>query len=201
MLDRRSLMRGGAGVAFGAVALATVAAGEDPALAGSRFQALMGDPAQTGEELPWPSDLTRQERRNLKTFDELDFVVYSGQHWDRLQESHAENIRVHYADGRFTDGIEQHIEDLSGQFVWAPDTRIAKHPIRIAKGTLTAVTGVVTGTFSRPMPDGQGGVIAPTGRRFAVNMATVGIWNRRGLMSEEFLFMDSATFTRQIGLG
>jgi hypothetical protein len=32
-------------------------------------------------------------------------------------------------------------------------------------------------------------------------VATVGIWNRRGVMSEEFLFMDSATFTRQIGLG
>ncbi|MFC4071842.1 ester cyclase [Actinoplanes subglobosus] len=201
MLDRRSLMRGGAGVAFGAIALATVAAGEDPALAGTRLQELMGDPAQTGEELPWPSGLTRQEHRHLKTFDELDFVVYSGQQWDRLHESHAENIRVHYADGRFTDGIDQHIADLKGQFVWAPDTRISKHPIRIAKGTLTAVTGVVAGTFSQPMPDGQGGTIAPTGRRFAVNMVTVGIWNRRGVMSEEFLFMDSGTFTRQIGLG
>ena len=108
---------------------------------------------------------------------------------------------MHWADGHYTDSIEQHIEDLKGQFVWAPDTRIEKHPIRIAKGTLTSVTGVVRGTFSQPMPDGQGGHIPPTGKSFAVNMATVGIWNRRGVMSEEFLFMDSGTFNRQIGLG
>ena len=31
-------------------------------------------------------------------------------------------------------------------------------------------------------------------------MVTVGIWNRRGVMSEEFRFMDSGTFNRQIGL-
>jgi len=200
MINRRSVLGGGA-AAFGAVALATVAAGGDPAEAATRYQELIGDPAQTGEELPWPTGLTRQEFRNLKTFDELDFVVYTGQQWNRLGESHADNIRVHWADGHYTDGIEQHIEDLKGQFVWAPDTRIDKHPIRIAKGTLTSVTGVIRGTFSQPMPDGQGGHIPPTGKSFAVNMATVGIWNRRGVMSEEFLFMDSGTFNRQIGLG
>lgn len=200
MINRRSVLGGGA-AAFGAVALATVAAGGDPADAAVRYQELIGDPAQTGEELPWPADLTRQELRNLKTFDELDFVVYTRQQWHRLGESHAKNIRVHWADGHYTDGIEQHIADLKGQFVWAPDTRIDKHPIRIAKGTLTAVTGVLRGTFSKPMPDGQGGHIPPTGKSFAVNMATVGIWNRRGVMSEEFLFMDGATFNRQIGLG
>jgi hypothetical protein len=200
MIDRRSVLSGGA-AAFGAVALATVAAGADPADAATRYQELIGDPAQTGEELPWPTGLTRQEFRNLKTFDELDFVVYTRQQWHRLGESHAKNIRVHWADGHYTDGIEQHTEDLKGQFVWAPDTRIEKHPIRVAKGTLTAVTGVIRGTFSQPMPDGQGGHIPPTGKSFAVNMATVGIWNRRGMMSEEFLFMDSGTFNRQIGLG
>lgn len=200
MINRRSVLSGGA-AAFGAVALATVAAGGDPADAATRYQELIGDPAQTGEELPWPTGLTRQEFRNLKTFDELDFVVYTRQQWHRLGESHAKNIRVHWADGHYTDGIEQHIEDLKGQFAWAPDTRIDKHPIRIAKGTLTSVTGVVRGTFSKPMPDGQGGHIPPTGKSFAVNMATIGIWNRRGVMSEEFLFMDTGTFNRQIGLG
>jgi hypothetical protein len=200
MINRRSILSGGAAT-FGAVALATVVSGADPAEAATRYHELLGDPAKTGEELPWPADLTRQERQHLKTFDELDFVVYSKQQWNRLGESHAKNIRVHYADGHYTDGIEQHIEDLKGQFVWAPDTRIETHPIRIGKGSLTSVTGVVKGTFTRPMPDGQGGHIPPTGKSFAVNMATVGIWNRRGVMSEEFLFMDSSVFTRQIGLG
>jgi hypothetical protein len=31
-------------------------------------------------------------------------------------------------------------------------------------------------------------------------MATVGVWNRRGTMDEEFLFWDNQTFFQQIGL-
>jgi hypothetical protein len=100
-----------------------VAAGADPAEATTRYHDLMGDPAKTGEELPWSTNLTRQEFRNLKTFDELDFVVYSKQQWNRLGESHAKNVRVHYADGHYTDGIEQHIEDLKRQFGVHPADR------------------------------------------------------------------------------
>jgi len=60
---------------------------------------------------------------------------------------------------------------------------------------------VMQGTFTRPMPDGNGGFIQPTGKKYAINMATVGIWNRRGTMDEEFLFWDNQTFYSQIGLG
>ncbi|GIF13965.1 hypothetical protein [Actinoplanes teichomyceticus] len=36
----------------------------------------------------------------------------------------------------------------------------------------------------------------------AINMATVGVWNRRkGYRDEEFLFWDDRDFHRQIGLG
>ncbi|NUS52472.1 MAG: hypothetical protein HOQ22_15715, partial [Nocardioidaceae bacterium] len=59
---------------------------------------------------------------------------------------------------------------------------------------------VMQGTFSRPMPDGRGGFIQPTGKRYSVNMATIGLWNRRGTMDEEFLFWDNQTFFQQIGL-
>jgi hypothetical protein len=109
---------------------------------------------------------------------------------------------VHWPDGHFTDGIDAHIADLSALFVWAPDTRIQEHPLRVATNELTAVTGVMRGTFTRPMPDGKGGLIAPTGKAYAINMATIGIWNsRRRYMDEEFLFWDNQTFFSQIGLG
>jgi len=71
----------------------------------------------------------------------------------------------------------------------------------VAKNELTAVTGVMQGTFTRLMPDGNGGFIQPTGKKHAINMATVGIWNRQGTMDEEFLFWDNQTFYSQIGLG
>ncbi|MFI1769683.1 ester cyclase [Streptomyces sp. NPDC020800] len=201
MIDRRNVLRGGGAAALGALAITAVASGTDLAAAATGTQELLGDPASTPQaESLWPTHLTHEERKHLEVFDELDFVVYSHQQWDRLGESHAQNIRVHWPDGRYTDGLDRHIADMKGQFVWAPDTRITEHPIRIAKDNLTSVTGVMQGTFTRPMPDGKGGFIQPTGKKFSINMATVGIWNRQAVMEEEFLFWDNRTFYQQIGL-
>jgi hypothetical protein len=200
MLDRRSVLAGTGAAAFGAFALGAVASGATPVQASART-GLMPDPAAGGvASPPFPAHLTAPEKAHLKTFDELDFDVFSHAKWSRLGESHAKNIRVHWPDGHYTDGIDKHIADLSALFVWAPDTRIQVHPLRVAKDQLTAVTGVMQGTFTRPMPDGKSGFINPTGKAYALNMATVGIWNRRGTMDEEFLFWDNTTVYQQIGL-
>ncbi|MFE5522022.1 hypothetical protein ACFQ9Q_30515 [Streptomyces virginiae] len=45
-----------------------------------------------------------------------------------------------------------------------------------------------------------GGFIQPTGKKFSINMVTVGIWNKDGVMQEEFLFWDNNTFYKQLGL-
>ena len=139
--------------------------------------------------------------KNLDTFDTLDFEVYSGQKWDRLQESHAQDIVVHYPDGSTTTGIDAHIEALSPMFVFAPDTRIKEHPIRFGSGEWTGVIGFIEGTFTQPMPTPDGQQIAPTGKPFRMRMATIGRWNKDGVMAEEFLFWDNQDFMRQIGLG
>ncbi len=138
-------------------------------------------------------------KANLDNFDDLDFNVFTNQKWDELHRSHGKDIIVHWPDGRTTEGIDAHIEDLKGLFVYAPDTRILKHPIRIACGNLTAVTGVFEGTFTRPMPIGGGQTIAPTGKPFRFLMATIGRWEN-GTMAEEWLFWDNKTFMRQVGL-
>ncbi|MFE6554950.1 ester cyclase [Streptomyces sp. NPDC004096] len=201
-MDRRSMIRGGAAAAFGALAITAVTSGESLAGAAQQYPGLLPDPATTSvPNPPYPHNLTATERKHLETFDELDFEVFTHADWTRLGESHAQNVRVHWPDGHYTDGIEQHIADLSALFVWAPDTRILSHPLRVAKNELTAVTGVMKGTFTRPMPDGKGGFIQPTGKKYSINMATVGIWNRRGTMDEEFLFWDNQTFYSQIGIG
>jgi hypothetical protein len=201
MIDRRTLLRSGSAAAFGALALTAVAGGTDLAQAATVTPALLPDPATTPvPNPPFPRNITHEERAHLQTFDELDFDVFSHEDWARLGESHAQNIRAHWPDGHYTDGIDRHIADLSALFAWAPDTRIESHPIRVAMNQLTAVTGVMQGTFTRPMPDGKGGLIQPTGKKYAINMATVGIWNRHGVMDEEFLFWDNQTFYQQIGL-
>jgi len=140
--------------------------------------------------------------KHLQTFDTLDYTVFSNQEWIRLHESHSVDIKVNWPDGHFTTGIDKHIADLSAMFVYAPDTRIKQHPIRFGdkNGEWTCVTGVFEGTFTKPMPIGEGKYIKPTGKAFKMPMCTVGHW-KDGVMIEESLFWDNATYMNQIGLG
>lgn len=138
--------------------------------------------------------------KNLVTFDTLDYTVFSNQEWTRLHESHAKDIKVNWPDGHFTTGIDKHIEDLKAMFVYAPDTRIRLHPIRFGSGNFTAVTGVMEGSFTKPMPVGNGQFIQPTGKSFKLPMCTIGIW-KDGVMIEESLFWDNQTYMNQLGLG
>ncbi len=138
--------------------------------------------------------------KNLITFDTLDFTVFTNQDWTRLHESHAKDIKVNWPDGHFTMGIDRHIADLKAMFVYAPDTRIKEHPIRFGSGNFTAVTGIMEGTFTKPMPIGNGKFIPPTGKAFKLPMATIGIW-KNGVMTEEYLYWDNQTYMNQLGLG
>ena len=135
----------------------------------------------------------------LATFDTLDFDVYTHQKWDRLGESHAADIVVTWPDGHETTGLAKHIEDLKAMFVFAPDNGIAVHPIRICSGDYTAVSGIMTGTFSKPMPIGGGKTLAPTGKSFRLGMVTVGHW-KGTTMDHEWLYWDNQAFMQQIGL-
>lgn len=137
---------------------------------------------------------------NLVKFDTLDFTVFSNQQWERLHETHAPDIKVYWPDGRMVAGLDRHIEDLKALFVHAPDTRIKEHPLRFGNGNFTAVTGVFEGTFTKPMPIGDGKFIQPTGKAFKMPMCTIGIW-KDGVMTEEHLFWDNKTYMDQAGLG
>ena len=137
--------------------------------------------------------------QHVATFDTLDFDVFTNQKWDRLKESHSPDIAVHWPDGHITHGIERHTADLKAMFVYAPDTRIHEHPVKVAQGEWTSVIGVMEGTFTQPMPIGDGKTIPPTGKPFKLVMCTVGHW-KNGVMDEEYLFWDNQTFMTQIAL-
>lgn len=136
---------------------------------------------------------------HIMTFDTLDFDVFTHQKWDRLHESHSNDIIVHWPDGHLTRGIDKHIEDLKAMFVYAPDTRIEVHPVKFGSGEWTGVIGVMEGTFTKPMPTVDGKTIPPTGKPFKLTMVTIGHW-KAGVMDEEYLFWDNLTFMKQIGL-
>lgn len=138
-------------------------------------------------------------KSNLNEFDKLDFEDFSNQDWDAFGETHAEDIVVHWPDGRTTQGLESHTDDLKNMFAYAPDTQITQHPIKIADKNFTSVAGVMEGTFSDPMATADGKVIQPTGKKFKVDMVTIGRW-KNGVMVEEWLYWDNLAFMKQIGV-
>jgi len=136
---------------------------------------------------------------HIAIFDDLDFNVFTNQKWNELSRSHSKDILVHWPDGHVTKGIEKHIDDLGAMFVYAPDNRIRLHPVKFGSGDWTCVIGVMEGTFTKPMPTGDGKTIPPTGKSYKLPMCTVGHW-KDGVMDEEYLFWDNQTFMKQIGL-
>lgn len=140
--------------------------------------------------------------KNLATFDELDFKVYTNQQWADLHKSHAKDILVHYPDGHTTKGIPDHVKELQYMWTFAPDNRIEEHPVRFGTNdaSWTAVIGYLDGTFTKPMVMANGQTIQPTGKKYHLPMATLGRWNKEGTMDEEYLFWDNATFMKQLGI-
>jgi|SRR5208337_2301880 predicted ester cyclase len=153
----------------------------------------------TKKELKKFTDERELTAKHMKTFDELDFVVFSNQEWTRLHESHSKDVKVNWPDGHSTKGIDRHIADLKAMFVYCPDTNIKVHPVKIGSGEWTSVIGVMTGTFTKPMPIGNGKFIQPTGKKFSISMCTVGHW-KNGVMIEEWLFWDNLTYMKQLGI-
>lgn len=157
---------------------------------------------RAGEPVPKMKGVPKELKKILANFDDLDFRVYTNQEWQDLHKSHSKDVIVHWPDGHETQGIEKHIEDLKAMFTFAPDNRIKEHTVRFgtADGEWTAVMGWMEGTFTQPMalPDGKS--IPPTGKAYRFPMATIGHWGKDGIMFEEYLFWDNATFMQQVGL-
>jgi hypothetical protein len=139
--------------------------------------------------------------KNLEKFDTLDFVIFSQQDWVRFHENHSDDVVVTWPDGHQTHGLKRHIEDMKAMFVYAPDTRIKVHPIRFgnATGEWTCVSSFMEGTFTVPMPVGDGKFIQPTGKAFKLPMCTIGHW-KNGVMFEESLYWDNQTYMSQMGI-
>ena len=141
----------------------------------------------------------RNTNRHLAKLDTLDFQVLTRHKWDRLRESHAKDIVVHWPDGRQSKGLTKHTEDLKVVFIYAPDIRIRVHSVKFGSHDWTCVIGKMEGTFSRAMPTADGKQIPPTRKPFKITMCTVGHWNEKGVMDEEYLFWDNQSLMRQIG--
>jgi SnoaL-like domain len=88
---------------------------------------------------------TPQERANLDRFDKLDFDAWNNRNWTFFREIHAPDVLVVDFSGNTTRGIDRHVEWAVAAVSSAPESRVLAHPIKIAAGNWTAVTGTLPG--------------------------------------------------------
>jgi hypothetical protein len=118
---------------------------------------------------------TREEKANLERFDKLDFEAWNNRNWTLFREIHVPDVLVVDFSGNKTKGIEQHVQWAMAAISAAPESRVLAHPIKIATGNWTAVTGTLPGN---------------------ITMVTVAHWED-GRIAQEYLFMQNPTTMNQ----
>ncbi len=112
---------------------------------------------------------TPEEQANLDRFDRLDFEAWNNRNWTLFEELHSPDVLVVDFTGATTRGIDQHLQWAMGAVSDQPESRVLAHPIKIAAGDWTVVTGTLPGNLT---------------------MVTVAHWEE-GRIAEEYLFMQS----------
>lgn len=112
---------------------------------------------------------TPQEQANLIRFDILDFEAWNNRNWTLFEELHSPDVLVVDFTGNTTRGIDQHLQWAMAAVSAQPESRVLAHPIKIAAGDWTAVTGALPGNLT---------------------MLTLARWED-GRIAEEYLFLQS----------
>lgn len=115
-----------------------------------------------------------EAKANLDRFDQLDFDAWNNRNWTLFREIHSPDVLVVDFSGKNTRGIDQHVQWANESLSSTPSTIIA-HPIKIAAGNWTAITGNSARTD------------LSTGESFNSTMVTVAHW-KDGKIIEEYLF-------------
>ena len=122
---------------------------------------------------------TQEEKANLERFDKLDFEAWNNRNWTLFREIHSPDVLVVDFNGNATRGIEQHVQWAMAAISAAPESRVIAHPIKIAAGNWTAVTGTLPGN---------------------VTMVTVAHWED-SIIAQEYLFMQNPIVMNQVEPG
>jgi hypothetical protein len=112
---------------------------------------------------------TPEEQANLDRFDKLDFEAWNNRNWTLFQELHSPEVLVVDFNGNTTRGIDQHLQWAMAAVSAQPESKVLAHPIKIAAGNWTAVTGTLPGNLT---------------------MVTLARWED-GRIAEEYLFLQN----------
>jgi hypothetical protein len=129
--------------------------------------------------------------------------AWNARDWDTFDAYHDhDSVVVYWPDRQSapTLGGPDHRAE-SERFCRAfPDNKV-KHPydVLFGEGDFTTFVTRFAGTFTGPLELPDGTAIQPTGKSFDVIFSTTARWHD-GRIVEEYLFYDSGTFMKQIGL-
>jgi len=129
--------------------------------------------------------------------------AWNARDWDTFDAYHDhDSVIVYWPDRQSspTLGGPDHRAE-SERFCRAfPDNKV-KHPydVLLGEGDFTTFVTRFAGTFTGPLELPDGTAVQPTGRSFDVFFSTTARWHD-GRIVEEYLFYDSGTLIRQIGL-
>jgi hypothetical protein len=112
---------------------------------------------------------TPEEQANLDRFDKLDFEAWNNRNWTLFAEIHSPDVLVVDGNGNTTRGIDQHLQWAMTVASAQPESKVLAHPIKIAAGDWTAVTGLLPGNLTS---------------------VTIAHWED-GRITEEYLFLQS----------
>ncbi|MCU1489190.1 MAG: hypothetical protein JWM85_595 [Acidimicrobiaceae bacterium] len=128
---------------------------------------------------------------------------WNARDWDTFDGLHDADCTV-YWPGREADptrGGPAHRAESVAFCEAFPDNQVHNRPydMLLGEGDFTSFVTRFTGTFTEPLKQPDGTVIAPTGKAFDLLFSTSAKW-RDGRIIEEYLFWDNGTFLRQVGL-
>lgn len=109
---------------------------------------------------------TPEEKASLERFDKLDFEGWNNRNWTLFSDIHGQDVMVSDFNGNVTKGLDNHLKWAKNLVAVQPDSKIVSHPIKIAAGNWTVVTGTLPGN---------------------ITMITLAHWDD-GKISEEHLF-------------
>ena len=144
----------------------------------AQVQSLEAENAALKQTIKKFEDVQKVENRNLKQFDDLDYIGWTGKNLKVFEASHDENVHV---EGMMSaENLVQHSGDAKKYYPYLQSgDGVTDHPIKIAQDDWTVVVGATQSTVADAATGGS--------KKAKGFMLTLAKW-ANGKITEEYLF-------------
>ena len=137
---------------------------------------------------------------NLVRVDSLDLIAFNKQDTDLLYKFYNDSVVAVDPDGNSVVGSIAHMKELKDMFDQIPDIKIISHQAKFGSGDWTCVTGMLSGSSTKPTKGLDGKPIPATGKNFVIPFCMVANW-KAGRIVEQRLYWDNQSMLKQMSTG